>query len=225
MRDLTPEEEQEAREAAEVREQEQAAANPIITPGDPERWPLLEMPSKPCQIPITPADEQAIMDMDTLLDALGDDAAGLAAVQIGFPHRIFLLRNGTGDAMNNVYINPQIVAVSKEQKRGGEACLSLPGMGAAFPRPKSVTLRFFDLDGDLQEETFTGFWARAVMHEMDHLNGVLITQHLEKQIAKRGQVTKFGMKVNPHRRNVIAQRRAKKKRARKARKHLRAIGR
>lgn len=209
-------------------EEKKPVRNPIITPGDPERWPLLEMPSKACQIPITPADEQAIMDMDAILDALDDEAAGLAAVQIGFPHRIFLLRNGTdeeGNPTNNVYINPTIVSESREVKRGGEACLSLPGMGAAFPRPKSVTISYFDLDGELQEETFTGFWARAVKHEMDHLNGVLITRHLEEQIAKQPRRTSFGMKVTPHRQKVIAKRRAAKKRAHAQRKHARAIGR
>lgn len=204
------------------------ARNPIITPGDPERWPLLEMPSKACQIPITPADEQAIMDMDAILDALDDDAAGLAAVQIGFPHRIFLLRNGedpNGSIYNNVYINPVIIEESKEQKRSGEACLSLPGMGAAFNRPKRVVLRFFDLDGELQEETFTGFWARAVKHEMDHLNGILISEHFNKEIAKQPRRTSFGMKLTPHRQKVIAKRRADKKRAKAQRKRAKASGR
>lgn len=178
----------------------QPVRNPIITPGDPERWPLLEMPSRACQIPLTTADEQAIMDMDAILDVLDDEAAGLAAVQIGFPHRIFLLRNGTddeGNDTNNVYINPSIVAKSRAVSRRGEACLSLPGMGAACDRPKSVTLEFFDLDGNIQQETFSGFWARAVMHEMDHLNGTLITKHLEKQVTKQPRRTSFGMKVTP----------------------------
>jgi peptide deformylase len=181
---------------------EEQPRNPIITPGDPERFPLLEMASQPCQIPITSADEQAIVDMDTILDVLDDEAAGIAAVQIGFPHRIFLLRNGTdedGNATNNVYINPTIVSKSRKTKRGGEACLSLPGMSATFSRPKSVTLQFVDLDGEVQTETFDGFWARAVMHEMDHLNGTLITRHLEEQIAKQPRRTSFGMKVTPHR--------------------------
>jgi len=202
--------------------------NPIITPGDPERWPLLEMTSRSCQIPLTPADEQAIMDMDSILEVLGEEAAGLAAVQIGFPHRIFLLRNGKdedGNETNNVYVNPIIITKSKATSKGGEACLSLPGMGASFPRPKSVTLRFFDLDGELQEETFTGFWARAVMHEMDHLDGILITQHLEKQVAKQPRRTSFGMKITPHRSKVIAERRARKKRAKAQQKHAKAIGR
>ena len=200
----------------------------IITPSDPERWPLLEMPSRACEVPITPADEQAIMDMDAILDALGDQAAGLAAVQIGFPHRIFLLRNGQdeeGNVTNNVYINPTIIDQSKATDKSGEGCLSLPGMGANIPRPKSVTLEYFDLDGNLQEETFRGFWARAVMHEMDHLNGILITEHFQKEIAKQPRRTGFGMKLTPHRKKAIAERRSKKRRARAQRKRTRALGR
>lgn len=202
--------------------------NPIITPGDPERWPLLEMSSRSCQIPLTNADEQAIMDMDAILEALNDEAAGLAAVQIGFPHRIFLLRNGTdeeGNTTNNVYINPSIVGKSKATNTTGEACLSLPGMGASIARPKSVTLQYFDLDGNIQTETFTGFWARAVCHEMDHLNGTLISKHFEEQIVKQPRRTSFGMKITPQRQKAIARRRAQKKRARTQKKRARAIGR
>jgi len=209
-----------------VTELQQPVRNPIITPGgDPERWPLLEMASQPCQIPITAADEQAIIDMDAILDALDEEAAGLAAVQIGFPHRIFLLRNGTneeGNPTNNVYVNPNVVAKSKAITKDGEACLSLPGMGALVPRPKSVTLQYFDLDGNVQEETFTGFWARAVMHEMDHLDGQLISKYIEEQMSKQPSRTKFGMRITPHRTKVIAQRRAKNKCARASRKNNRA---
>jgi len=210
-----------------LEETKRPTRNPIITPNDVERWPLLEMISQPCSLPITPADEQAIMEMDTILDVLGDDAAGLAAVQIGVPRRIFLLRNKTnaeGDVENNVYINPTVLW-QEGSSRGGEACLSLPGMSASFPRPKTVMLKFFDLSGEVCQEKFTGFWARAVMHEMDHLNGILITEHLQEQIAKQPRRTSFGMKITPQKIAATARRRAKNKRARKARKVSRANGR
>ena len=200
--------------------QTQAVQNPIITPGDPERWPLLEMPSQACSLPISPEDEEAIALMDALLNALDEQAAGLAAVQVGYPRRIFLLRNGRGadgEAFNTAYINPVVVARSRATKTDGEACLSLPHFAGRFERPKSVTLEYMDIGGEFQRETFTGFWARAVMHEMDHLNGTLITQHVEKQIAKQPRRTRFGMKITPHRQKVIAQRRANNKRARAAR--------
>ena len=218
-----------------MKKDEQPVRSPIITPGDPERWPLLEMASQTCSLPITHADEQAVIEMDALLEALDEDAAGLAAVQIGVPRRVFLLRNGhdtEGEGenrkeitWNNVYINPTILNKSRGTTRRSETCLSLPGMEASFHRPKSVTLQYFDLDGEAHQETFKGFWARAVMHEMDHLDGILITRHLEEQIAKQPRRTSFGMKSTPHREKVIATRRARKKRARASKKHARITGR
>lgn len=205
-----------------------AVRNPIITPRDHERWPLLEMQSQACGLPLDAAEQDAVLRMDALLNQLDDEAAGLAAVQIGVPRRIFLLRNGKdaeGNTINNAYINPTLVSVSKETKKDGEACLSLPGMMGRFPRPKSLVLEYFDIHGELKQETFRGFWARAVMHEMDHLNGTLIVKHLERAVNKEPQRTKFGMQLTPHRLKVIAQRRATKKRARAAKKHARAIGR
>lgn len=206
----------------------EARQNPIITPADQERWPLLEMESQVCSIPLSEADEEAIALMDALLNTLNDEAAGLAAVQIGYPRRIFLLRNSKnaeGEPENNAYINPVVIHKSKETKNDGEACLSLPHMAGRFRRPKSVTLKYMDINGEFRQETFTGFWARAIMHEMDHLDGHLIIEHVERELAKRPQRTKFGMKVTPHRQKVIAARRAKKRRARQVQRHARAIGR
>lgn len=209
-------------------EEKEAIRNPIITPADPERWPLLEVESQACSLPMSREDEECVVLMDSLLDILDEDAAGLAAIQVGYPRRIFLLRNGVdedGNVFNNAYVNPTIVSRSTETKLDGEACLSLPHMSARIPRPKKVVLKYYDVTGQRHEETFTGFWARAVMHEMDHLNGILLSQHLEKQISKQTPRSSFGMKLTPHRKNVIARRRATNKRARKARKATRASGR
>lgn len=189
-------------------------ANPIITPADMERWPLLEAVSQPCSLPVNDTDAAMIGKMDAVLDVLGDTAAGLAAVQIGYPKRIFLLRE---NGVNRAFINPVVVSQSQEMKKDGEACLSLPGFGAVFKRPKRVELQYHELDGTVKREVFEGFWARAICHEMDHLNGVLITHHLEKEVAKQVRQTKFGMKLTPHRCKVIADRRARNKRAKASR--------
>jgi peptide deformylase len=195
-------------------ENKPVATNPIITTSDPERWPLLEVPSQECGFPLNDTDAAIIAQMDSLLEDLGDTAAGLAAVQIGYPKRIFLLSEKNG---NRVFINPVVIRQSKKQNRDGEACLSLPGMGAYFKRPKSITIEYRNLDGALQTETFNGFWARAICHEMDHLNGVLITQYLEQEMSVKVRRTTFGMALTPHRRKVIAARRARNKRAKAAR--------
>jgi peptide deformylase len=199
---------------------EQVVENPIITPYDQERWALLEVPSHECDSPLSPSDIGQIERMDTILTELGDEAAGLAAVQIGYPRRIFLLRR---DGENKVYINPTYTYKSQEKKNFGEACLSLPGVHARFKRSKTVTIEYLDLDGNQNEETFTGFWARAVQHEMDHLDGTLITYHLDQTLTGRTPHKVFKqqegfMKLTPQRRKAIARRRAANKRAKKARK-------
>lgn len=190
----------------------------IITFLDQERWPLLEMESMICSMPLNSDDEQVIAYMDQILNDLNDQAAGLAAIQVGYPRRIFMLRNGrdlNGNIFNNVYINPVLTNISRTKKLDVEACLSIPGMQTAFPRPKSVTLQYQNISGDIVTEEFVGFWARAVMHEMDHLNGVLITKHAN--LVERENRTSFGMVLSPHRLKVIERRRAKKKRAKLAR--------
>jgi len=194
--------------------EEPKATDPIITPNDNERWPLMEVMSQPCSLPINDTDAAMIGKMDALLDLLDEKAVGIAAVQIGYPKRIFLLREQhNGKAVNRAFINPVMLEKSKEMKRDGEACLSLPGFGAVFKRPKRVKIQYHDLDGTLQVEEFRGFWARAISHEMDHLNGIIIAQHFEREVAKQVRQTKFGMKLTPHRRKVVADRRAQKKRA------------
>jgi peptide deformylase len=195
------------------------ARNPIITPYDAVRWPIMEMASSPCDSPLTEDDEQAIVYMDAILNQLGDTAAGLAAIQIGYPKRIFLLRKGE---TNEAYINPVVIEVSREMKNDGEACLSLPGMGAVFKRPKSITIEYRTIVGEIKRETFTGFNARCVCHEMDHLDGVLISKHLQNEVARQPRRTKFGMKLTPRRVKAIEKRRRNNKNARKERRRQRA---
>jgi peptide deformylase len=201
------------------------SSHPIIVPSDPERWPLLEVPSQEVTFPISDTDANQIAAMDAVLDELDELAAGLAAIQIGYPKQIFLLRNGPkneqGKPTNKTYINPVITFRSKAETADQEACLSIPGLATRCKRPKEVKLRYQDIDGNTQEETFIGFWSRAVMHEMDHLRGTLILAHLEHEMGKSVRRTKFGMKLTPHRLKVIANRRRLNKNARKERRRQR----
>ena len=189
--------------------------NEIITQYDQERWPLLEVPSQECKLPLNEYELEQVKRMDSILTELGDNAAGLAAVQIGYPKRIFMLRR---NEENELYINPKIIARSNELKMSGEACLSLPGMYVRSRRPKFVSLSWTNLDGSEQVETFNGFWARAVCHEMDHLDGKLIINDLQKEMNKASQKMSFGMVIDESSRKRISDRRAKNKRAKAARK-------
>ena len=185
----------------------------IITPNSPDRFPLLLASSQPCDVPLNSVDRRALDDMNDLLEELGNSAAGIAAVQIGYPKRMFMLRR---HGQNEAFVNPALIRTSQDKARKQEGCLSLPNMVFRIARPKSVTLQWFDENCGSHEETFTGFWARAVCHEMSHLCGRLLTDEDGANIIKEIPRTSFGMKITDASQKRIKQRRAKNKRGRKS---------
>lgn len=124
---------------------------------------------------------------------------GLAAPQIGVSKAIFVTlvpsneqewRDNT--AACKVYINPKIIAHSKETWFMEEGCLSIPKIYVDIERPKTIRIRAQDENGNWFEEDLEGLPARCCCHENDHLNGVLIIdrtsakerKRVEKQIEK-----------------------------------------
>ncbi len=101
-----------------------------------------------------------------------EDGVGLAAPQVGLPIRMMVL-NTTGEPTGEkVTLNPRIV------RRAGtvdsdEGCLSFPGMRITVPRDETVTLEYMDLSGKTQAVEADALLARAIQHEIDHLDGVL----------------------------------------------------
>jgi peptide deformylase len=86
-----------------------------------------------------------------------------------------------------VFVNPEIVAESGRQS-GEEGCLSFPGIVEVIARPMTVTIRATDLDGNPVEETGEGLYARALCHEVDHLDGVVFLARmspLKRDLVKR----------------------------------------
>lgn len=121
---------------------------------------------------ITPRILTLLDDMiQTLHKANG---AGLAAVQVGVLRRIVLVE--TDDIGLVEMINPEIIARSGEQKEL-EGCLSVPDVWGVTTRPMTVTVRFQNRKGETVELTGTGLTARAFCHELDHLDGILFTDH------------------------------------------------
>lgn len=185
----------------------------IITFLDRERYPLLEAISQPCQLPLSQQDEDVIAKMDSVLTKLGNSAIGLAAVQVGYPKRIFMLR--ISEQENKVFINPELISASKKLKHRREGCLSLPGFGARLKRPSEVTIKYIGIDEKEYTESFRGILAQACWHEIMHLSGRLISHELSDEILKQPKQTSFGMKLTPHRKKALAARRAANKRAKK----------
>lgn len=102
------------------------------------------------------------------------DGVGLAAPQIGKSIRLCLARI---DDIVMVLINPVMKERSKAEVIDQEGCLSLPGVWVDVARPYEIQLTYTDLKGKMQERKLSGFSARVVQHEIDHLNGILIVDY------------------------------------------------
>lgn len=122
---------------------------------------------------ITPKIADLIEDMlETMYEANG---VGLAAPQVGILKRLVVIDIGEGPI---VMINPVILETSGEQT-GDEGCLSLPGKAGCVTRPNYVKARAFDENMEEYEIEGTELMARAICHELDHLDGHMYTEKVE----------------------------------------------
>ena len=111
---------------------------------------------------------------DTLQQAQG---AGLAAPQVFASYRVFLAMLPRGPELENltveVFINPRITWASEEQAAAWEGCLSFPELQVLVRRPRGVRIEYLDRQAQPRILELTGFAARVVQHEHDHLEGIL----------------------------------------------------
>ena len=122
---------------------------------------------------MTPKLMTLVEDMlDTMYEANG---VGLAAPQVGVLKRIVVIDIGEGPV---VMINPEIIESSGEQT-GDEGCLSLPGKAGVVTRPNYVRARALDENMEEYEIEGTELMARAICHELDHLDGHMYTEKVE----------------------------------------------
>lgn len=127
--------------------------------------------------------QKLIEDMFETMEA--SDGVGLAAPQIGKSIRLFVIDatpmaedDETLDGFKKVFINPQILETSGDPWAYTEGCLSVPNIREDIKRPESVTIEYYDENFELREETYDGVKARIIMHEYDHLDGVLFVDKL-----------------------------------------------
>jgi peptide deformylase len=132
--------------------------------------PVLDIPS--------PELSQLLVDMRDTMQA--HDGAGIAAPQIGVLQRVVIFglthnpRYPDAEPVpQTVLINPRIELLGDELEDGWEGCLSVPGMRGLVPRFTRLRYTGVDENGVLIERTVSGFHARVVQHEVDHLDGVL----------------------------------------------------
>ena len=154
---------------------------PIVAFGDPVLKAEAEEIEKDY-----PGLETLISDMwETMYEAEG---VGLAAPQIGESIRMFVAdgspfgegEDGDPDCLDfkRVMINPVIFESSKETSIMEEGCLSIPGIREEVERPVSIKIEYFDEKWELVEEELSGIAARIVQHEYDHLDGIMIPDHI-----------------------------------------------
>jgi peptide deformylase len=115
--------------------------------------------------------------VETMYEALG---VGLAAPQVGIQKRLFTYDVGDGP---DVLINPEIVEASGEWTYD-EGCLSVPALHFEIVRPKVITVRGLDLDGEEVVIEGDELMGRMLLHEIDHLDGVLLLDRLEPDVRK-----------------------------------------
>ncbi len=123
--------------------------------------------------PVQEIDEEVRRLADDLMETMYEaDGVGLAAPQVGVPLRMFAYDVGDPDLPSGVLINPEVVEEEGSEK-GEEGCLSIPGLVAVVERAERVVVTGLDPDGSEVRLEAEGLLARCLLHERDHLDGVL----------------------------------------------------
>jgi len=140
--------------------------------------PILLQKASPVERFDTPQLHELIRDLDDTMRA--KNGAGIAAPQIGVSLQVVVFGVGANprypdaeEVPYTVLLNPVLEPVGREMEEGWEGCLSVPGMRGLVPRFKALRYRGFDQYGKAVDRTVSGFHARVVQHETDHLLGIL----------------------------------------------------
>lgn len=147
---------------------------PVLKMGDP----LLLQVAQPVEQFDSPELHALLADMHDTMAAL--NGAGLAAPQVGVSQQVVIFGVGSNprypqaeSVPYTVLINPQLDPLDDEMEEGWEGCLSVPGMRGLVPRYSRLRYRGFDQFGKPLDRSVSGFHARVVQHEVDHLLGIL----------------------------------------------------
>lgn len=135
--------------------------------------------------------EQKSAELETLIEDMFDtmynsNGVGLAAPQIGRAIQLFVMDTdimtedleGEKNLGPMVFINPEVISGSEEKTIMEEGCLSIPDVRDDIARPGSIQVRYLDRNFEEKTQEFSGWPARVIQHETDHLNGVLFIDYL-----------------------------------------------
>ncbi|CAM3250182.1 peptide deformylase [Stackebrandtia soli] len=161
---------------------ETGTVHPIVYYGDP----ILH---RPCQ-KITEFDEKLKQLIDDMFASMyAADGVGLAANQIGVDASVFVM-DITGDDGKQVVahvVNPTLLPAEPPRRleADSEGCLSVPGQYTTVPRVDSATVTGFDMNGEPITISGTGYVARCLQHETDHLQGLVFVDRLPRRMRKK----------------------------------------
>ena len=150
------------------------AVRPVLRMGHP----VLQQVAAPVAQFDTAELRELVRDMDDTMRAL--DGAGIAAPQIGESLRVVIFEVAANPRYPQaepvpytVLVNPTLEPLGDEREDAWEGCLSVPGLRGLVPRFRRLRYHGFDLEGRPIDRTVSGFHARVVQHEVDHLDGIL----------------------------------------------------
>lgn len=155
-------------------------ARPVVVVGDP----VLHNPTEQ----VTEFDaELARLIEDMFATMYVAEGVGLAATQVGISRSVFVYDCHDDEDIQHKghLVNPRILSTAGPEQKMEEGCLSVPGPYATLGRPFSVTVAGQDKHGDPIEVTGTGFLARCLIHETEHLDGTLYIDHLNRRRRSR----------------------------------------
>lgn len=146
------------------------------------KYPQDEETLRKISKPVTDFNERLGFLLDDLAETMYHaQGAGLSAVQVGVLKRVCVVN--TGKRLLE-FVNPVIKKESGINRIKDEGCLSVPGEWGKVIRPNKIEVEFYDRLGNLKTETYTGYEAKAICHECDHLDGILFIDRLCKNNKK-----------------------------------------
>lgn len=144
--------------------------------------PFLPFADKRLHTPAEPVEavtETVRMVWDDMIDTMeAMPGVGLAAPQIGIMLRLAVVDASEKRGQVVRMANPVVLHASVQLRGHDEASPNLPGVWAKIERPRAVTVRYLNADGQIEDRDFVGLWATSVQHQIDHLNGKTYIDHL-----------------------------------------------
>lgn len=142
----------------------------------------LDSPLRKVSLPVESFDMKLLQTIENLKKAFYSlrISVGLSAPQIGINKRLFILNINKKENKDLIVINPIIISNTGRKKSSYESCLSLPKIQGKVTRRDKLKLEYQDPEGKKQELNATGFLSRVILHEIDHLDGILFVDRLDQ---------------------------------------------